>query len=74
MIQNLLRQKWALPLATPKIVQSLRINLDAKATETEHLWLPQIYISHEKEGGPLPTTKIINFSKFKLLRSWNYAY
>ena len=42
------------------------INSDAKATETEHLWLPQMYISHEKEGCPLPTTKIIYFSKFRL--------
>ena len=69
MIQNFLRQQWALPLATPKTVQGLRINLDAKATETEHLWLPQMYISHEKQGCPLPTTKIIYFSKFRLLRS-----
>ena len=69
MIQNVLRQQWALPLAAPKIVQGLRINLDAKATETEHLWLPQMNISHEKEGLPLPTTKTIYFSKFRLLRS-----
>ena len=57
MIQHFLRQQWALPLATPKIVQGLRINLDAKATETEHLWLPQMYISHEKEGCPFQPPK-----------------
>ena len=39
-----------------------------------HLWFPKYTFSNEKEGCPMQLPKIIYFCKFKLERTWNYAY
>ena len=72
-IQNFLGQGGSAPSQPPKSWY-IRIHFDIKGSDCAFMVPPNTYPLMKRRAAPLGPSKIIYFCKFKLKRTWNYAY